>query len=102
MQRVDKQVGAAERNSGCNATVTQPREDVALGDSGKAGLREPCRRIGEKSFVHAVVGGFADREIGRVCCELDIVSVVSKSTSPARRALRSAGLRISQIKTDFR
>jgi hypothetical protein len=61
MQSVDEEVGAAKRNSGRDATVTEAREDVAFGDAGKAGLREPCRRLDEKSFVHAAVGGFADR-----------------------------------------
>jgi len=52
MQRVDKQVGATERNPSLDATVAEPGENVSFSSAGQTGLGQPCGRFAEEFFIH--------------------------------------------------
>ena len=41
VERVDEQLGAAQRKSSRDATVAKPRHDFGFGSAGQAGLGQP-------------------------------------------------------------
>jgi hypothetical protein len=54
MERVDKHVGATQRNPGHDATITEPSDNVSFGSASKASFGQPSWQFVEEPFIHGV------------------------------------------------
>ncbi len=62
MQRVDEDLGAAQRQTGRDTALAQSRDDFGFGHAGEPRLGQPCRQCGEGGLVHgAIIPLFAAR-----------------------------------------
>jgi hypothetical protein len=54
VERVDKHVGATQRNPGRDATIAEPSDNVSFGSASKAGFGQPSWQFAEEPFIHGV------------------------------------------------
>ena len=95
MERVDKHVGAAKRNSGRDTTLAETKDDVGFGNAGQTGLSEPCRQFGKERFIHPAIiqasGSGVRLGIVRLDRALRLTTAGAWRTNKWRRDRRSIG-----------